>query len=124
MPQFRRLLAVIGMLILTGKSVQTIHKVIQSFLFKAKSSTPPLLLFSTFLKDLQNQKVQKVLLATDYFLVHAKGAIAPYRVLIPSRTESTYLVNTLVRAGVEFGALQPRAIRRILPFLITMVPFM
>lgn len=46
------------------------------------------------------------------------------RVLVPPRTENTYILDTLVRSGVEFGSLQPPASRRVLPILMTLIPFM
>lgn len=45
-------------------------------------------------------------------------------VLVPPRTENTYILDTLVRAGVEFGSLQPPASKRLVPLLMTLIPFM
>jgi hypothetical protein len=46
------------------------------------------------------------------------------RVLVPPRTENTYILDTLVRAGVEFGTLRPPATRKLFPILMTLIPFM
>lgn len=47
-----------------------------------------------------------------------------HRVLVPPRTENTYILDTLVRAGVEFGSLPAPASRRLLPIIMTLIPFM
>jgi hypothetical protein len=46
------------------------------------------------------------------------------RVLVPPRTEHTYILDALVRAGVEFGTMRPPATRRFYPILMTLIPFM
>lgn len=46
------------------------------------------------------------------------------RVLVPPRTENTYILDTLARAGVEFGSIPPSPSRRLVPLLMTLIPFM
>jgi hypothetical protein len=45
-------------------------------------------------------------------------------VQVPPRTESAYLLDALARAGVEFGSVPPSPSRRLVPLLMTLIPFM
>ncbi|GAB9468803.1 ATP-dependent zinc metalloprotease FtsH [Globisporangium polare] len=128
-PSARRLALMLGVLVLAGKGAQGLRNVLMSLLARrntpaiAAVAVPQWRLFSAFLKDLQEKKVAKVLLAADHCLVHAKDGAEVYKVLVPPRTENTYILDTLVRAGVEFGSLPAPASRRVLPIIMTLIPF-
>ena len=80
LPAPRRLLLALGVLFVAGKGAQTFKRVVLHLLVNSKPApVPPLRLFSDFLRDLQQHKVQKVLLATSFCLVEAKDAAQTYR---------------------------------------------
>lgn len=124
----RRWLLALGVLVLLGKGSQALRHVLSRWLTsrpaKALPSAPPQWrLFSSFLRDLHDHRVRKVLLAPDYCLVLAKEAQEQYKVLVPPRTENTFIIDTLMRAGVEFGSIRPSASKRLLPLIMTLIPF-
>ena len=41
--------------------------------------------------------------------------------MLPPRTEVTYVLDLLVKAGVDFGSLRPSVTRRIYPLLLTLI---
>ncbi|DAZ95465.1 TPA: hypothetical protein N0F65_002150, partial [Lagenidium giganteum] len=124
----RRWLLAIGVLLLAGKGSQGVRRLLLRLVgpsaTRPAAASPPWRLFSDFLKDLQTHKVDKVLLAADFCLVQAKDSADMYKVLVPPRTENTYILDALVRAGVEFGSLRPPASKRLLPLIMTLVPFL
>ncbi|TMW58937.1 hypothetical protein Poli38472_007082 [Pythium oligandrum] len=131
-PTPRRVLLAIGVLVVLRKGVQGVREALLSWLqgsgdssavVAAAAASPPWRLFSAFLRDLRDDKVSKVLLASNFVLVQGKEGLDTYKVLVPPRTENTYILDTLVRAGVEFGTLQPPATRKIFPLVMALIPF-
>lgn len=47
-----------------------------------------------------------------------------YRVLVPPRTENTYILDALVQSGVEFGSVTPSTTSRLVPFALALMPFL
>lgn len=121
----RRALLAVGVLVVLRKGMQGLRELITSWLAASAGNTaaPPWRLFSQLLRDLNEHKVAKVLLASNFVVVQGRDAADTYKVLVPPRTENTYIIDTLVRAGVEFGTLRPPATRQLYPWLITMIPF-
>lgn len=87
-PSARRLALMLGVLVLVGKGAQGLRNLLVRLLTRTDSSkkaiaaaaaVPQWRLFSAFLKDLQDQKVEKVLLAADHCLVHAKNGADAYK---------------------------------------------
>lgn len=86
-PSARRLALMLGVLVLAGKGAQGLRNMLVSLLARrhapaiaaAASAAPQWRLFSAFLRDLQDQKVAKVLLAADHVLVHAKEGGDAYK---------------------------------------------
>ncbi|KAJ0408880.1 hypothetical protein ATCC90586_007978 [Pythium insidiosum] len=124
-PTPRRVLLAIGVLLVLRKGVQGLRELLSSWAARnaSRALSPPWKLFSVFLQDLKDHKVAKVLLAAEYVLVQGREGVDTYKVLVPPRTENTYILDTLVRAGVEFGTLRPPATRKLFPILMTLVPF-
>lgn len=90
-PSARRLALMLGVLVLAGKGAQGLRNVLVSLL--ARRNTPAIVaaasvaapqwrLFSAFLKDLQEKKVAKVLLAADHCLVHATDGAEVYKYVV------------------------------------------
>lgn len=87
-PSARRLALMLGVLVLAGKGAQGLRNVLMSLLARrntpaiAAVAVPQWRLFSAFLKDLQEKKVAKVLLAADHCLVHAKDGAEVYKCVV------------------------------------------
>ncbi|KAF4315704.1 hypothetical protein BBO99_00009210 [Phytophthora kernoviae] len=91
----------------------------------ADSPAPsPWRLFSVFLGDLRDKRVGKVLLAGDHCIVQAKEGVEKYKVLVPPRTENTYILDALVHSGVEFGSVSPSTSSRLMPVALALLPFL
>lgn len=89
-PSVRRLALMLGVLVLAGKGAQGLRNMLASLLARrsalagaastaAIAAAPEWRLFSVFLRDLQEKKVTKVLLAADHVLVHAAEGGAVYK---------------------------------------------
>lgn len=84
----RRVLVMLGVLLLVGKGAQGVRNLLARLLLRGDPKTveaaaaPAWRLFSTLLKDLSDKKVSKVLLAADYCVVHAKDSVETYKCVI------------------------------------------
>ncbi|ETN13927.1 hypothetical protein PPTG_08604 [Phytophthora nicotianae INRA-310] len=130
-PSARRFLTALCVLLLAGKGAQRLRLVVASVLAKFRvltadeaSASPSWRLFSTFLGDLRDHRVGKVLLAGDHCIVQAKDGVDTYKVLVPPRTENTYILDALVRSGVEFGSASPSTSSKLMPVAIALMPFL
>ncbi|ETI53260.1 hypothetical protein F443_03768 [Phytophthora nicotianae P1569] len=130
-PSARRFLTALCVLLLAGKGAQRLRLFVASVLAKFRvltadeaSASPSWRLFSTFLGDLRDHRVGKVLLAGDHCIVQAKDGVDTYKVLVPPRTENTYILDALVRSGVEFGSASPSTSSKLMPVAIALMPFL
>ncbi|KAL3663890.1 hypothetical protein V7S43_011301 [Phytophthora oleae] len=130
-PSARRFLTALCVLLLAGKGTQKLRMFIASMLTKFRaltaagsSASPSWRLFSAFLSDLRDRRVGKVLLAGDHCIVQAMDGVESYRVLVPPRTENTYILDVLVRSGVEFGSVAPSTASRLMPVALALMPFL
>ncbi|RLN43688.1 hypothetical protein BBJ28_00024382 [Nothophytophthora sp. Chile5] len=103
-------------LVLAGKGARGLRALLVSLLARARALTlpasaaaapPPWRLFSSFLRDLRDERVGKVLLAADHCIVTAKDGAETYKY-----------------AGVEFGSVVPSTSSRLVPVLLTLLPFL
>ncbi|KAG6617495.1 uncharacterized protein IUM83_02441 [Phytophthora cinnamomi] len=96
-------------------------------------------LFSAFLFDLRAHRVGKVLLTascrkrmasrlTSILLKRRRTDTGVRRaeegVLVPPRTENTYILDALIRSGVEFGSMTPSTTSRLVPVALALLPFL
>ncbi|CAH0520194.1 unnamed protein product [Peronospora belbahrii] len=81
-------------------------------------------LVSTLLSDLDAQRIGKVLLAGNNCIVLAKNNMEMYKVQIPSQMKNSYLLHALVRSGVDFGYVSPSTASKVVPIVLTFVPFL
>ncbi|KDO20649.1 hypothetical protein SPRG_13402 [Saprolegnia parasitica CBS 223.65] len=86
----------------------------------------PTLLFSTFLKDAMSNNIQHVSLAGEFFQVTLKQSLASgvqsYRIIVPPRTDQSYIVDILCKHGIDFGTMQPSLSKKALPVLLAVIP--
>ncbi|OQR87648.1 cell division protease ftsH [Achlya hypogyna] len=86
----------------------------------------PTLLFSTFLKDAGSHNIAHVSLAGEFFQVTLKNGLAngvrSYRIIVPPRTDQSYIVDILCKHGIEFGTMRPSFTKKALPVLLAVVP--
>ncbi|KAF1772673.1 P-loop containing nucleoside triphosphate hydrolase [Phytophthora cactorum] len=130
-PSARRLVTALCVLLLAGKGAQRLRLFVASVLGKFRALTaagapasPSWRLFSSFLGDLRDHRIGKVLLAGDHCIVQAKDGVETYKVLVPPRTENTYILDALVRSGVEFGSVTPSTSSKLMPVAIALMPFL
>ncbi|KAG3028673.1 hypothetical protein PC121_g20824 [Phytophthora cactorum] len=130
-PSARRLVTAICVLLLAGKGAQRLRLFVASVLGKFRALTaagapasPSWRLFSSFLGDLRDHRIGKVLLAGDHCIVQSKDGVETYKVLVPPRTENTYILDALVRSGVEFGSVTPSTSSKLMPVAIALMPFL
>ncbi|EEY63068.1 cell division protease ftsH [Phytophthora infestans T30-4] len=130
-PSARRFMTALCVLLLAGKGAQKLRLFVASMLAKFRAltatgspTTPAWRLFSVFLGDLKDHRVGKVLLAGDHCIVQAKDGAESYKVLVPPRTENTYILDALVRSGVAFGSVPPSTSSKLLPVAIALMPFL
>ncbi|KAG7383147.1 hypothetical protein PHYPSEUDO_003978 [Phytophthora pseudosyringae] len=130
-PSARRFVAALCVLLLAGKGTQKLRLFVASVLTRFRAltaagapTTPSWRLFSAFLGDLRDHRVGKVLLAGDHCIVQAKDSVDTYKVLVPPRTENTYILDALIRSGVEFGSVAPSTSSRLVPVALALMPFL
>ncbi|KAH7491315.1 hypothetical protein PRIC1_014204 [Phytophthora ramorum] len=130
-PSARRLVTALCVLLLVGKGSQKLRLFVVSMLTRLRAltaagtpATPTWRLFSSFLGDLRDRRVGKVLMAGDHCVVQAKDGVETYKVLVPPRTENTYILDALVQSGVEFGSATPSASSRLVPIALALMPFL
>ncbi|KAL4140735.1 hypothetical protein PRNP1_015015 [Phytophthora ramorum] len=130
-PSARRLVTALCVLLLVGKGSQKLRLFVVSILTRLRAltaagtpATPTWRLFSSFLGDLRDRRVGKVLMAGDHCVVQAKDGVETYKVLVPPRTENTYILDALVQSGVEFGSATPSASSRLVPIALALMPFL
>ncbi|KAE8902903.1 hypothetical protein PF005_g28994 [Phytophthora fragariae] len=130
-PGARRFVTALCVLLLAGRGVQRLRLFVASVLTKFRALTaagapvtPSWKLFSVFLGDLRAHRVGKVLLAGDHCIVQANDGANAYKVLVPPRTENTYILDALVQSGVEFGSVTSSTSRKLVPFALALIPFL
>jgi cell division protease FtsH len=109
----------------------------------------PMVLFSKFFEDVLADRVAEVLMASDYFdvtlkvgaagaaaavgavgeagaadvVVAASAAVQRYRTEVVPQVSFDSVLRTLSERGVRFGKLQDGSLKRLLPMLVLVVPF-
>jgi len=85
-PSARRLVTALCVLLLVGRGTQKLRAFVTSLLVRFRAltaagapATPSWKLFSTFLGDLRDHRVGKVLLAGDHCIVKAKDGVETYK---------------------------------------------
>ncbi|KAI9919440.1 hypothetical protein PsorP6_017660 [Peronosclerospora sorghi] len=130
-PSARRFVTAVCVLLLAGRGSRTLCFYIMSLVKRLRaltltraSSPSSWKLFSVFLNDLKDHRVDKVLLAREYCTVYTKDHGDLYKVLVPPRTTMSYLVDLLRQYQVEFGSIPVSALRRFVPIAFSLVPFL
>ncbi|CAI5711502.1 unnamed protein product [Peronospora destructor] len=129
-PSARRFTTALCVLMLAAKGSQKLCLFVASIVTRLnilKAGTmakPSWRLFSILLSDLSDHRVRKVLLAENHCIVQSKNGIEMYKVLLPPQTKNTYLIDVLIRSGVDFGSVTPSVTSRLVPLALTLVPFL
>ncbi|OQS06148.1 cell division protease ftsH [Thraustotheca clavata] len=86
----------------------------------------PTLLFSQFLKDAAQNNIQHVYLAGEFFQVTLKNSLSnnvrSYKIIVPPRTDQSYIVDILRKYGVDFGTMRPSLTKKVVPVLLAIIP--
>lgn len=92
-----------------------------------KEKSPPNVLFSKLLSDLENNEIEQVLVSSSQCLVSKKAETAErikkYFVDIP-QADSSSVIRLLMKHRVNFGALSPSLSSRTISLALTLVPFL